>query len=152
MTTFFLRLATITSTAIFAASLGAVNAEPPSVQAAKLPYTQTSVLHLLVHPERYYNRNIRVSGYYLPSVGLTISKDAQLQYEFAAPLLNEETETGLTACNQQWVVLEGHFLPVFAQEERTTQGRIIADRLTVMASNQMCWQRTTSVDLKQISS
>ncbi|SEA70270.1 hypothetical protein [Alkalimonas amylolytica] len=152
MATSFLRLLTTTSVAIYAATLGAVVTEPPPVQTAKLPYTQTSVLHLLVHPDRYYNRNIRVSGYYLPSVGLTISKDEQLQYEFAAPLLDSASAFSGTECDQQWVVLEGHFLPVFAQEERTIQGRIIADRLTVMASDEVCWQRTEPVNLEQVGS
>ncbi|SEA02553.1 hypothetical protein [Alkalimonas amylolytica] len=115
--------------------------DAPPIQAASLPYTQTSLLQLIAHPERFYNTNIQVSAFYYFD-RLTISLDSSLRDEFRVNLMIDDYELRGSQCNEQWIVLEGHLLPVFDQERRYTYGRVIPDRLTIRESGVVCWQRT----------
>ncbi|WP_171907608.1 hypothetical protein [Alkalimonas amylolytica] len=118
----------------------------PKVQAIELPYVQTSIVQLKAHPERYYDRNISIKGFYLHPQGITLSKDHNLSRELAVEVITDDPELTYDVCGTHWVILEGHLLKVFDRELRHNIPLIIADRLTIKESGDVCWQRTEPFD------
>ncbi len=118
-------------------------AKLPAVQVLDQPYVQSSVLLLIAKPEQYYNRNIRARGYFKGGL-LYLSAEHASHGEYAVNVYDNSEGAILTYgdCNDHWVEIQGYYFASFNKDRNITEGRLIADLVTVLSGNQVCWQRT----------
>ena len=120
-----------------------VQAELPAVQVLKQPYMQSSVLLLVTKPEQYYNRNIRLRGYFKGGL-LYLSAEHARYGEYAIDVYDDSEGAMLTYgdCNNHWVEVKGYYFSGFNKDRNASEGRLIPDLVTVQANSSACWQRT----------
>ncbi len=114
-----------------------------AVQVLTQPYAQSSVLLLIAKPEQYYNRNIRARGYFKGGL-LYLSAEHASYGEYAVDVYDDSEGAVLTYgdCNNHWLEIQGYYFASFNTDRNVTEGRLIADLVTVQSSRAVCWQRT----------
>lgn len=107
------------------------------------PYVQSSVLLLIAKPEQYYNRNIKARGYFSGGL-LYLSAELASHGEYAVNVYDNSEGAILTYgdCNDHWVEVQGYYFASFNKDRNVTEGRLIADLVTVQSDSTACWQRT----------